>query len=116
MTQNAMLHNRRDLGAQGETVLEVRNLNKRFAVGSTLRPKYVHALTDVSFKIERGQVIALVGESGSGKSTTARLIARLMPPTSGEIIFKGRDMLKAEPRKASLEYRRQVQMIFQDPF
>lgn len=116
MTQSAMLHERRDLGSQGDTVLEVRNLTKHFPVGSPLRPKHVHALNEVSFKIKRGQVVALVGESGSGKSTTARLIARLMPPTRGEIVFKGRDVLKTEPRKASLEYRRQVQMIFQDPF
>ena len=97
-------------------VMEVRNLTKRFPIGNALKPKYVHALNDVSFTIKRGEVIALVGESGSGKSTTARLIARLMPPTKGEIIFKGRNVLKTEPRKASLEYRSDVQMIFQDPF
>jgi peptide/nickel transport system ATP-binding protein len=99
-----------------ETVLEVRNLTKHFPVGSTFRPKYVHAQNDVSFRIGRGEVLALVGESGSGKSTTARLISRLMPPTKGEILFKGQDVLKTEPRKASLAYRNNVQMIFQDPF
>jgi peptide/nickel transport system ATP-binding protein len=116
MTQSAMPHERRDLGAPGETVLEVRNLTKRFPVGNPFRPKHVHALNDVSFGIARGRVVALVGESGSGKSTTARLIARLMPPTSGEILHRGRDVLKTEPRKASLSYRNKVQMIFQDPF
>ena len=107
---------RRELSDKGDTALEVRNLTKRFPIGNALRPKNVHALNAVSFTIKRGRVIALVGESGSGKSTTARLIARLMPPTKGQIFFKGRDVLKTEPRKASLEYRNDVQMIFQDPF
>lgn len=97
-------------------ILEVRNLSKYFPVGSLLSKKQVHALESVSFSISRGQVVALVGESGSGKSTTARLVARLMPPTRGEIIFKGRDVLKTERRGASLHYRGEVQMIFQDPF
>lgn len=99
-----------------EPVLEVRHLTKHFPVGVLLKPKHVHALEDVSFTIGQSEVVALVGESGSGKSTTARLIARLMPPTSGEIIFKGQNILKTEPRKASLRYRSEVQMIFQDPF
>jgi peptide/nickel transport system ATP-binding protein len=116
MTQAVLPHERRDPGIQGDPVLEVRNLTKYFPVGNPLKPKRVHALNDVSFRIGRGEVIALVGESGSGKSTTARLIARLMPPTRGEIWLKGRDVLKTEPRKVSLNYRKEVQMIFQDPF
>jgi len=116
MSQSATLSERRDLGAHGETVLEVRHLTKRFRVGTLFRTRHVHALEDVSFTVGRGEVLALVGESGSGKSTTVRLIARLMPPTSGEILLKGTDMLKAEPRGASLSYRNNVQMIFQDPF
>ncbi len=99
-----------------DVVMDVRNLTKHFPVGTVFKPKHVHALNFLSFTIRRVQVIAVVGESGSGKSTTARLIARLMPPTKGEIFFKGRDILITEPRKASLNYRRQVQMIFQDPF
>ncbi|MBA3471307.1 MAG: ABC transporter ATP-binding protein [Herpetosiphonaceae bacterium] len=97
-------------------VLEVRNLSKRFPVGGMFGKQQVHALNDVSFSIRVGEVVALVGESGSGKSTTARLIARLMQPSSGEILFKGKNMLKVEPRGASLGYRNRVQMIFQDPF
>lgn len=97
-------------------MLEVRHLVKHFPVGGLLRPRHVHALNDVSFTVQRGQVVALVGESGSGKSTTARLIIRLLQPTSGEIRLDGVDVLKSEPRKASLDYRRRVQMIFQDPF
>jgi peptide/nickel transport system ATP-binding protein len=107
---------RTDAKPQDEVVLEVRNLSKRFPVGNPLRPHFVHALTEASFTIARRQVVALVGESGSGKSTTARLIARLMPPTGGHILLHGRDVLKEEPRRASLRYRKAVQMIFQDPF
>ncbi len=99
-----------------EPMLEVRGLVKRFAVGGLVRPRHVHALNDVSFSVARGQVVALVGESGSGKSTTARVIIRLLQPTAGEILLDGVDVLKSEPRKASLDFRRRVQMIFQDPF
>ena len=72
---------RSDGKSQDEVVLEVRNLSKRFPVGNPLHPRFVHALTDASFTIARREVVALVGKSGSGKSTTARLIARLMPPS-----------------------------------
>ncbi len=97
-------------------LLDVRGLTKHFPVGGLWRRRHVHALNQASFTVDRGQVVALVGESGSGKSTAARLLSRLMPPTAGEIFFDGQAMLKTEPRKASLAYRRQVQMIFQDPF
>jgi peptide/nickel transport system ATP-binding protein len=97
-------------------MLEARHLVKHFPVGNALRGHHVHAINDVSLTIRRGEVVSLVGESGSGKSTTARLIIRLIQPTSGEILLDGADVLKTEPHKASLDYRRRVQMIFQDPF
>jgi peptide/nickel transport system ATP-binding protein len=97
-------------------LLDVRNLTKRFSVGGLRSQKQVHALNGPSFSLKRQEVVALVGESGSGKSTTARLLARLMQPSQGEIFFKGQDILKTEPRRASLHYRAAVQMIFQDPF
>ncbi|MFN8531101.1 MAG: ABC transporter ATP-binding protein [Anaerolineae bacterium] len=99
-----------------QPLLEVHDLTMHFPVGGMLQHHAVHALNQATFSIDQGEVVALVGESGSGKSTTARLIARLMPPTSGDIIFDGRDILKTEPAQPSLDYRRQVQMIFQDPF
>lgn len=102
--------------AANQPLLDVRGLTKHFPVGGLMRRRHVHALNQASFTLDRGQVVALVGESGSGKSTTARLLTRLMPPTAGEIIFDGQDILKTEPRKASPAYRSQVQMIFQDPF
>ena len=97
-------------------LMEVRGLSKRFPVGGLLQTAQLHALTDVAFKVHRGEVVAVVGESGSGKSTTARLIARLMPPSDGEIRLHGEDVLKREPRRPSLSYRAKVQMVFQDPF
>jgi peptide/nickel transport system ATP-binding protein len=115
-TPSALPTEKSDTKALDNVVLEVRNLTKRFPVGTPFKPSYVHALTDASFSIARREVVALVGESGSGKSTTARLIARLMPPTSGQILLHGRDVLKEESRRASLSYRKAVQMIFQDPF
>ena len=115
MTIQTEAAGRRGSGSS-ETVLEVRNLTKHFAVGNPLQPKYVHALNDASFTIERGQVVALVGESGSGKSTTARLITRLVEPTRGQILLHGRNVLETERRKASRNFRKAVQMIFQDPF
>src|SRR5512136_1535964 len=99
-----------------DVILEIRHLTKHFPIGNALRLKHVHALNDASFTISRGEVVALVGESGSGKSTTARLITRLIEPTRGEILLHGRNVLKTEPRRASLSYRKAVQMIFQDPF
>src|SRR6478609_5498565 len=101
---------------QDAPILEARGLTKHFPIGGMFRTKQIHALEDVSVTLRRGHVVALVGESGSGKSTTARLIARLMPPTRGEILFKGKDVLKTESSSASLAYRSDVQMIFQDPF
>ncbi len=80
------------------------------------KSRQVHAVEDVSFNVERGQVVALVGESGSGKTTTLRMIARLISVSSGEIRFKGEEILKTQPHDATLEYRRLVQLIFQDPF
>ena len=97
-------------------VLDVRGLTKHFPVGTFLKTQQVHAVEDISFTLKRGQVVALVGESGSGKTTTIRMVARLIPVTLGEIFFNGEEILKTEPRQASLAYRRKVQLIFQDPF
>jgi peptide/nickel transport system ATP-binding protein len=100
--------------AEGEApLLSVRRLGKSFRLD---RGRELAVLRDVSFDVGAGEVVALVGESGSGKSTTALLIARLLVPTTGEIRLRGVDVLASEPRHASLAYRRQVQMIFQDPF
>ncbi len=101
---------------QNDLVLDIKHLTKLFPIGGINDTRKVHAVDDVTFSVPRGEIVTLVGESGSGKSTTARLIARLIEPTSGEIIYNGKDVLKTEARGASLEYRGDVQMVFQDPF
>ena len=100
----------------GSLLLEVNHLSKQFPVGGLLNSVSLHALTDVSFSVHTGEVVSVVGESGSGKSTTARLIARLIAPTDGEIRFNGVNVLEKERRGPSLRYRSNVQMVFQDPF
>lgn len=97
-------------------VLSVRKLGKTFPIKDGLRTKTLRALHDISFDLHPGEVISLVGESGSGKSTILRLIARLLEPTSGQILFHGEEIHQRHPHRAALDYRRRVQMIFQDPF
>ncbi|MFB8387171.1 ATP-binding cassette domain-containing protein [Microbacterium sp. NPDC055910] len=79
------------------------------------RSRPFRAVDDVSLEVHRGETLALVGESGSGKSTTARIVARLMEPTSGTIEFEGRDVTRLTGR-ALHEFRSDVQVIFQDPY
>ena len=81
----------------------------------SLSKKRVHAVNDVSFEINSGETLAIVGESGCGKSTTGRLINRLLIPDSGEIWFDNQNISALE-RKQLLPLRKQIQMIFQDPF
>jgi ABC-type oligopeptide transport system ATPase subunit len=98
-------------------LLDVRHLVKEFTrkKGLVGKATTLRAVDDVSFTIERGETFGLVGESGSGKTTTGRCILRLIEPTSGEVVFDGRDVLalsRAEMRAA----RRQMQIVFQDPY
>ncbi|MFO7322914.1 MAG: ABC transporter ATP-binding protein [Chloroflexota bacterium] len=99
-----------------QPLLEARGLTKHFVTGTALRRYTVRAVQDANLKLYPGRVTALVGESGSGKSTIARMLVRLYEPTSGEILYEGRNILGDKGRKALLEYRSHVQMIFQDPF
>ncbi|MEZ4297320.1 MAG: dipeptide ABC transporter ATP-binding protein [Polyangiaceae bacterium] len=104
-------------GASGAApLLSVRGLHKSYKAGSGLRRRLRTVLRDVSFEVGEGEIVALVGESGSGKSTITRQLIRLERPDSGEIVFQGEDVLTREPRRASLDYRGRVQVVFQDPF
>ena len=99
-------------------LLEVRNLTKHFPIKGGVFGRVVakvHAVNGVSLTMHPGQTLGLVGESGCGKSTLGRAILRLHEPTDGQIFFEGKDLLSLNAR-AMRAMRRQMQIIFQDPF
>jgi peptide/nickel transport system ATP-binding protein/oligopeptide transport system ATP-binding protein len=99
-------------------LLEVKNLRTWFPVtGGVLRRHVddIKAVDDVSFTVESGSTVGLVGESGSGKSTIGKTILKLVPATSGQVLFEGRDVLPMTENEFR-PLRSEVQMIFQDPF
>jgi ABC-type oligopeptide transport system ATPase subunit len=110
---------RRDTLGEGDNILQVRDLRKEFPITKGILFKRqvdaVRAVDGVSFDVRRGETFGLVGESGCGKSTTARMICRLLDPTSGTIDFEGTDIAGLS-RKQLVPFRRDVQMVFQDPY
>jgi peptide/nickel transport system ATP-binding protein/oligopeptide transport system ATP-binding protein len=102
----------------GDNLVEVDHLTKRFAVKQGVFARgtaQVHAVEDVTLTVRRGETLGIVGESGCGKSTTARLMLRLLDPTGGRIVFDGRDITRLSQRQLR-PLRREMQMIFQDPY
>ncbi len=100
-------------------VFEIRNLTKKFLQRKGLLPwdrTYFTAVDDVSFDIRAGEVFGVVGESGSGKSTVARMIAGLYPVDGGTITFEGQVVSDLTNKAALDAYRKNIQMIFQDPY
>ncbi len=100
----------------GEPLLRTVDLTRHFRLGGMFGGRVLHAVDDLNLTIHEREIVALVGESGSGKSTVARLLARLYPPTSGEIHYRGRPLHKVRSRRAILAYRGEVTVVFQDPF
>jgi oligopeptide transport system ATP-binding protein len=99
-------------------LLEVRNLKVYFPIRTGVLRRHtgdVKAVDDVSFTVEAGTTVGLVGESGSGKTTIGRALLKLIPATSGEVLFNGKDVLPMTEGNFR-HYRREMQMIFQDPF
>ena len=99
------------MGEEMEKILQCENLSKTFTSG-LIRTKCCEAVKNVTFDIEKGEIVSLVGESGSGKTTVAKLILRLIEPTSGRVLFYGEDVSSYDRR----EYYRRVQAIVQDPY
>ncbi len=97
-------------------LLEVRNLNVGYPIGGSLlsRPHVLPVVHDISFIIEAGKTLGIVGESGCGKSTLGRAILRLIPPTSGQVLWQGQDLGSLSP-DALRKRRSDLQIIFQDP-
>lgn len=107
--------NRRKHGEDEEPILSVRNLKQYFKSGRGKNKMVVKAVDDVSFDIYKGESFGLVGESGCGKTTTGRTIIRLYKPTSGQIIYKGKDISGKLTKEESREVHQSMSMIFQDP-
>src|SRR5690625_3801361 len=101
-----------------EELIKVDNLKKYFPVKQGLfnfEKKYVKAVDGVSFTLQQGETLGIVGESGCGKSTMGRTLLNLLSATSGEVIYKGKDILKMSFREMR-PIRKELQMIFQDPY
>ncbi|HEX2930094.1 MAG TPA: dipeptide ABC transporter ATP-binding protein [Candidatus Binatia bacterium] len=100
------------------SLIEIRNLKKHFPVGEGLFSRgkgAVKAVDGVSLTVNEGETLGLVGESGCGKSTLGRTLLRLIEPTGGEVIFEGKNLLTLSQRELR-DMRRQMQIIFQDPY
>ncbi|MCE7791334.1 dipeptide ABC transporter ATP-binding protein [Salipaludibacillus sp. CUR1] len=102
-----------------DVILEVKDLKKHFPIKTGILQRttgVIKAVDGAHFSVKRGETIGIVGESGCGKSTTGRTIIRLYEPTEGKIIYKGNDISHLKEKEMRSSIRRDIQMIFQDPF
>ncbi|MDA2958436.1 MAG: dipeptide/oligopeptide/nickel ABC transporter ATP-binding protein, partial [Actinomycetota bacterium] len=104
---------------EAKPILEVNNLVKNFTVrgssGIRATKRVVQAVSDVTFEVRAGETLGLVGESGSGKTTVGRCVLRLIEPTSGSILFEGRELVGMDGRELR-GLRSNMQIVFQDPY
>lgn len=100
-----------------DTLFQIKNLKKHYLLnkGFLKKPTVIKAVNDISFEVKKGEVFSIVGESGCGKSTVAKLLMNIEKPTSGEIFFGNKDIMKYNKKELG-EYRKRVQIIFQDPY
>ena len=104
--------------SENQVLLETKDLRKYFSGKKglfNLNPPVVKAVDDINLKIHKGETLGLVGESGCGKSTLGRTILKLIPMTSGQVIYNGED-IAAYDKKQMWEMRKRMQIIFQDPY
>ncbi len=99
------------MNAEAPVILQIKNLTKKFAAEGG---KMLTACDNVTLNAYAGQTLGIIGESGCGKSTLVRTILQIHPPSSGEVIFDGQDILKLRG-EAARQNRRKIQMVFQDP-
>jgi peptide/nickel transport system ATP-binding protein len=99
-------------------LLDVENVNKIFTRSGIISRKVNHAVNDVSFSLaaDKPEVFTIIGESGSGKTTLAGMILNSAAPTSGRILFRGKDLREVRSRRDRLEFMSHVQAVFQNPF
>ena len=101
-----------------KNLFEIKNLYKTYLSKSNAFSKEIietKAINNVSFEIKKGEILGLVGESGCGKTTLSNILLKLLDPTSGEILFKGENILSFDKKKTK-EFRKSCQMIFQFKF
>ncbi len=101
-----------------QELIEIKNLNMHYPIEKGFMggvQEFIYALNDVSLKVSEGEIVGLVGESGCGKSTLGKCVLKLINPTSGEIYFKGENLLKKN-KKDLKKFRENAQLIFQNPY
>ena len=106
------------LDHQDDIILKVDHLTKKFKIKSPKlfeKPAELNAVNDVSFEVKRGETVGIIGESGCGKSTLGKTLLRLIPATSGDVIYNGQSLMKLDTKKMNA-LRKEINMVFQDPY